>query len=656
MNPPRLLAIHPVLAALLAAMLAFFAPATAMAQDEVVVSVKAQKQAVVPGETLAIAVVFDHEDGWHIHPNKPVVPPEMGDFTPIATTITPQVPDTVELWPVQWPKAKAFPVNFGDEPAMYEVYGGRAIAYLPIRIAESATPGSEITISLRLVYQACDDINCLMPEDTTRPIRLRVISLEEAAALPVVPVDPDFLGFDPAVFATAPGGEAAASVNKPVAFSVFGWNFSIDAAGAGFVLLLTVAALGGFLLNLTPCVLPVIPLKIMGLSQAAGHPARCFLLGAVMSAGVIVFWIAIGGAIAFISGFSAISSLFQTAWFAIAVGAFILVMGIGMLGAFVVQLPRAVYMVNPSHETVPGSFLFGIMTAILSTPCTAPFMGSAAAWAATQNPAITLATFGAIGGGMALPYLVLSAFPKLVGRIPRTGPASELIKQTMGLLLIAVAIFFLGTGLDPLIRQPVDPPFRFFWWVIAAIATVAMLWLVFRAWQITRRPVLRVFWSGFAMVFTAGSIFVAAHVADRGPIAWIGYTPERLADYQARGKVVVLDFTAEWCLNCKALEAGVLHRPEIVRLLSHPDVIPLKVDLTGNNVPGRLKLQELQWVGIPLLAIYGPGVDEPIKYDAYTPEIVREAILRAGGPQLAQRLASMGGVLPTAAPADPPTR
>jgi thiol:disulfide interchange protein DsbD len=202
----------------------------------------------------------------------------------------------------------------------------------------------------------------------------------------------------------------------------------------------------------------VIPLKIMGLSQAAGHPARCFFLGFVMSLGVIAFWMVIGGAIAFVSGFTAINSLFQTPWFSLAVGAFILIMAVGMLGAFAVRLPQFAYMVNPSHETAPGSFAFGIMTAVLSTPCTAPFMGSAAAWAATQNPVVTLATFGAIGAGMALPYLILSAFPSLVSRMPRTGPASELIKQVMGLLMVAVAIFFLGTALTRCCVSRSTPP------------------------------------------------------------------------------------------------------------------------------------------------------------------------------------------------------
>jgi len=111
----------------------------------------------------------------------------------------------------------------------------------------------------------------------------------------------------------------------------------------------------------------------------------------------------------------------------------------------------------------------------------------------------------------------------------------------------------------------------------------------------------------------------------------VGYTPERLAEQLKKQKVVVLDFTAEWCLTCKALESGVLHRDEIVKLLTGPDVIPMRVDLTGNNLLGNQKLKELNWVGIPLLVILGPGINEPILYDAYTVDMIKEAIGRAAG-------------------------
>ena len=153
--------------------------------------------------------------------------------------------------------------------------------------------------------------------------------------------------------------------------------------------------------------------------------------------------------------------------------------------------------------------------------------------------------------------------------------------------MVAVAIFFLGTGLDPLLRLPIDPPIRFYWWLVAAVAVGAMAWLVYRTFQITRRSAPRMIWSIAALAFSFVTIVIARELTDLGPIPWVGYTPERLAEQLKKQKVVVLDFTAEWCLTCKALESGVLHRDEIVKLLTGPDVIPMRVDLTGNNLLGN---------------------------------------------------------------------
>ena len=140
-----------------------------------------------------------------------------------------------------------------------------------------------------------------------------------------------------------------------------------------------------------------------------------------MMAGIIFFWLVLGGLMAFVSGFTATNQLFQYPAFTITVGLIIGLMAIGMCGLFTIRLPGKLYMVNPKHDTVHGSFLFGIMTAVLSTPCTAPFMGAAAAWATTEPPGITMLVFAAIGLGMGAPYLILAAFPRLTDRMPKAG-------------------------------------------------------------------------------------------------------------------------------------------------------------------------------------------------------------------------------------------
>lgn len=605
-------------------------PAPVLAQpdpDSVVrVSLVPDRSAARPGDQLAVAILFEFEDGWHIHTNDPQIPSSWEGFVAKPTSITTEPTPSVITGAIQWPEPVELKLDLGatGTPEPYAVFGGRSVAYLPIQIASDATQ-AQTTISV--TYQACDDTTCMPAATVKLPLTLPLL----AAGEPVpASASPDlFTDFKRAAFATL--GQAPARDTRFRA-NVFGLKLAFDAGTAGgMVLLLLVAVLGGFLLNLTPCVLPVIPLKVMALSHSAGNPARAKLLGLVMSCGVVAFWLGIGWAISAVSSFKAVNQLFQLPWFTIGVGAFIFFMAVGMLGLFQFKLPGFVYLLDPKTESIPGSFLFGIMTAVLSTPCTAPFMGAAVAWATKQPQVATLATFAAIGLGMALPYLVLAFFPKLLSWVPRSGPISELVKQSMGLLMIGVAIFFLGTGIDPLIREPVDDPMRWHWYLIAFVVTLAAAWTVGRTFKYSRSTPAIATTFVLALAATVAVAAFAHRQNDRGPIRWVGFTPERFEKARTEGKVIVLDFTAEWCLNCKALETSVLHLEDVAASLNADHVIPMKVDLTGENPAGQAKLKELNWVGIPLLAVFGPGNPQPVKFDSYTGTMVREAVAQAQG-------------------------
>ena len=616
-----------VVGVLVAAILS--APALAQPR-KVEISAVASRTDVLPGDQVAVAVVFRHEDGWHIHTNSPVIPKSWGDFPAIATTIVVTPSPGITAGAPQWPKPSEIRLDLGatGTPEPYLVFEGEAIAFVPLLIDTGAQPGPRV-VKIAATYQACDDSVCLLRQTDELEVEMNVLAAGSARGPENQPAL--FATLDRGIFARV-GQAAAPGDAKPVTFNVFGWTFDLGGTGLAFLIpMLLLAALGGFVLNFTPCVLPVIPIKIMGLSAVAGNRGRLLVLGASSSLGTISFWIGIGVAMATISSFRAINQLFQCPWFGIGVGAFIAIMGLGMMGLFTVRLPQAVYAVEADKGSVGGSFLFGVMTAVLSTPCTAPFMAAASAWAATQPAGRTLSVFTAIGVGMAVPYFVLAAFPALIERVPRTGPASELVKQTMGALMLAIAVFFAGTGLDPLLREAVDPPIRLHWWITAAIVCVAMGWLAYRTFRITTSAAKRGFFAVASAVLAALMILVAVRVTDRGPISWVAYTPERFEEARAAHKVVVLDFTAEWCLNCKALEAGVLHRPSVVSLLNGPGVVPMRVDLTGENRPGQDLLQKLNWVGIPLLSIWGPGLSEPLNYDTYTPDTVVKAVDRAKG-------------------------
>ncbi|RIL10817.1 hypothetical protein DCC79_06845 [bacterium] len=591
----------------------------------------AERARVAPGDRLAVAVVLDYAESYHSWPNPPIIPPEFGaDFPAIPTTIDiVQVPEGVKVGRVQWPAPVAVTVDYGTGPIELMSYAGRTVAYVPV-VADTDAAEGPATLDLLVGYQACDETTCYPPESLAVQAAFEIAAAGGSSAPPADPAL--FTGFDPAGFDVAQAA-AAGGASGDVAVNVFGRTLRFSPEGGlGLGLLLLTAALGGMLLNFTPCVLPVLPLKAMALGRAAGSRDRLVVLGASMALGVVMFWLVIGGAIAFIAGFNSISSLFQTGWFSLVVGLVVAVMAVGMLGVFEVNAPQWAYAVNPSQDTLQGSFLFGVMTAVLSTPCTAPFMGSAAAWAALQAPPVTLATFAAIGAGMALPYLLLSLFPRGVNAVPRSGAAALVVRQVMGLFMLAVAVFFLGVPLASYLQTPPDPATRAYWYAVVFFVVAACGWMAFRTFQITPAWSKRAAFGGLGLALATASLWAVRDLASQGPIPWVYYTPERFAAAAARGDVVVVDFTAEWCLNCKALEAGVLHQPPVVDLLQQPGVTPMKIDLTGDNPTGRAKLKELDWVGIPLLAVYGPATgydDTALKFDSYTAGTVEDALAAA---------------------------
>jgi len=547
--------------------------------------------------------VLDIRDPYHINAHNAKPP-----FVPTEVEII-SAPNELRSSTPMFPKPHEINFGIGDAKEQISVFSQRVLIFIPMAMNDSSALG-EVPIKLKVSYQACDEKQCFFPTSTEHEVRLQVVDRTAEVKL-----------LNEEAF------RALKDYKDTVNVSFFGWDFAF--AGSNVLLLLAIAALGGLLLNFTPCVLPLIPIKIMGLSRVAGIRSRCLLLGSVMSLGVVAFWIALGIAITTISGFNAANKLFQYPAFTITVGIFICGMAVGMCGFFAVNLPVWVYRVQASQETLAGSFLFGILTAVLSTPCTAPFMGAAAAWATTQKAAIALTTFAAIGAGMALPYLILSAFPVLVHRMPRTGPASELIKQTMGLLLLAAGAYFLGTGLAGFLATPPDPPTQMYWWVVALFIAVAGGWLAWRTIRITSNVRWRALFGGLGVMLFVSALTVGFRFTRSSPIHWIYFTPERLSEAMALKKVVVLEFTAAWCLNCHVLEQAVLHDPRVVEALNSPGVAPIKVDITGRNPAGDRKLLEVGRRTIPYLVVYSIAGREVFSSDAYSVEQLLAAIQKA---------------------------
>ncbi|HLP83804.1 MAG TPA: cytochrome c biogenesis protein CcdA [Phycisphaerales bacterium] len=677
-----------LVAATLSMLLAIVAPA------QVTTSVVADKAEVKAGDRVTLAVVWEFTDGYHIHTNDPK-PPKEWDFTAIPTTITVTPGTSFVVGPVQWPKTKIIQADLSGmgQPKPYEVFGGdRVIAFVPAMVAADAT--GEVKFDLVLRYQACNDEVCLRPAKEPYTITLPVAAASKPAEDAAF-----FSGFDSKTFdgdwtkpgtatvppTPTPAGEttqrtpqANASTTTPPTTpttsspAVPRTFFGIPIPQGGFfgiIVILLLAILGGLILNLTPCVLPVIPLKIITLTQHAGSQGRTVFLGTWMAIGVVAFWVGIGIPVLLFSSFGDPSRIFSIWWVTAGLGVLIALMSLGLMGLFNLNLPQGLYMINPKADTAWGSFLFGVMTAVLGLPCFGFVAGALLGAAATLPKIATLSIFLGLGIGMALPYLVLAFFPKLVHRIPRTGPASELVKQVMGLLMLAAAAYFIGSGLIALVASKPWLGKQLHIWLVAGFGIAASVWLVVRTVKITPSTARRAVFTLVGLFIAGMGVWYASDATTRAKntyIAraaameaagggklltgtWIDYNPGLFEQARKENKIIVMDFTAEWCLICKTYKATILEREPVKGAFNADDVVLFTVDLTAETAPGWKTLNDFGETGIPLLVIYTPGKDTPWKSNTYTSDLVMAEI--AAARNAAATLTQAPATAPKVAPA-----
>ena len=618
-------------AACLALLASVPAAAAQPAEDAVTVDAVPAREVVRPGAQVPVAVVLEHAEGFHTWPHEPELPPEYADVRAIPTDVrATDVTEGVGVGAVQWPEPETVTVRYIGPPVELLSLTDTAIAYLPVTVSPDRKPG-KAELAVEVHYQACDERVCYPPRRVRRTVELDVAPPDTGRRAD--PARPALFGdFEWAAYRDTAGGAGDDRDRARAAeLNAFGLDLSFRPDGpAGLGALLLLAAAGGLLLNLTPCVLPLVPIKVMGLRSAASGRAEVWKHAVLMAAGIVTLWLALGGGVALLSGLETISALFRTSWFGPAAAAVVALAALSTMGLFRVRLPGPLTRLDPSPASPAGALGFGAMTAILATPCTAPFMAGASAWAATQSPGTALAVFGAVGSGMASPYLILAVRPGWIGRLPDSGPWNRALEESMGLLLLAVAVFFVGSsstgGELPLLGVS-------YWWGVGFFVAAALAWAAVRVWRLGSSGAVRWGTSAAALAGVVITGVVVGGMTASGPIDWVRYTPDEFAEARAAGRVVVMDFTAEWCLNCKALEEGVLHREKIVELLDREGIVPMRVDLTDENPPGRARLRELNWVGLPLLAVFGPGTgfESPIKYDSYTVPMVRRAVDEARG-------------------------
>ncbi len=388
------------------------------------------------------------------------------------------------------------------------------------------------------------------------------------------------------------------------------------------------AFVGGMILNLMPCVFPVISLKILGFVKQAGEdPRAVWHHGLVFAAGVLVsFWILSGLLIALRATGAGIGWGFQlqspAALIVLSLVFFTLALNLFGVFEFGLSLTSAGGTVT-RQQGWAGSFFSGFLATIIATPCTAPYMGFALGYALTQPPIISFIVFTALALGMAFPYLLLSRFPSLLKYLPRPGPWMETMKQVMGFFMIATVVWL--------------------FWVLAALVqsitltamAAAFLFAGIGAWVLGKWDVLskpgRVRWRGrivglLFLALAAGTGLGNIHRADAGAEnsgEWEAFSPERLAALKAEGKPVFIDFTAKWCLTCQVNKLTVLRTDDVLDAFRDKGVVLMSADWTDENEVIAAELARHGRQSVPLYVLYDGKSAEPV----ILPEILTKKII-----------------------------
>ena len=394
------------------------------------------------------------------------------------------------------------------------------------------------------------------------------------------------------------------------------------------------ALLGGLILNLMPCVLPVLSLKALSLTNSGESKARARAHALWYTAGVLAAFAALGAlALALRNAGLALGWGFQLQQPLVvaAIALLLFALGLSLSGVWYpnVGVGARGNAWMQKHGAV-GDFATGVLAVVLATPCIGPFMGAALAYAFAGPAAAGMLVFLALGLGLALPFLLIGFVPALARRLPKPGAWMETFKQLMAFPMYLTAAWLVSV----LAAQRGDDAV---WnWMLAAIAIALAAW----AWTRSRMQGAR--WASLlaiaallAMLWPLQRIHTlpptqAGGTTSVGATTAVPYSEARLASLRAQGQVVFVDITADWCITCKANEKAVLARDGFREALESANATYMVGDYTDVDTAITAYLQRYGAVGIPLYVVYPRGGGEgKVLPTVLTPELVRDALAKA---------------------------
>ncbi len=400
---------------------------------------------------------------------------------------------------------------------------------------------------------------------------------------------------------------------------------------AKFARTTALAFLGGLLLNLMPCVFPVLFLKGLALVRSGSeerHKLRVH--GLVYAMGILVsFWALVAALLGLRAAGSSVGwgFQFQSPVFLELMAGLLFLLGLSLAGQFEIGLTLTSAGGSlAAKQGYTGSFFTGVLAVVVATPCTAPFMGAAVGYALGQPAVVTFGVFTALALGLAAPYVALTLQPAWTRLLPRPGVWMEVLKQA-----ISVPIFITVIWLAWVLAQAYGA-------ALLGLLLCSFLLLAIAGWFLGRWPAKR--WATTVAVLIVLAVVAvsvlapgelkAAPQSQAGPQThgnWEPWSTDAVSRFQAQGRPVFVDFTASWCLSCQVNERVALSRPEVQKAFADANVALLRADWTQHDDAITQALTELGRSGVPAYALYTPGQSSPqMLPEVLTPGIVLDAV------------------------------
>ncbi|HUT09714.1 MAG TPA: thioredoxin family protein [Thermoguttaceae bacterium] len=485
-----------------------------------------------------------------------------------------------------YPPAEEKPV-FDSQVPMHE---GSVIFYAPIELADGVNP-QNLKIEGTLHALPCTDNKCEQPLD------IAFTALKGP-------------GMEIPEVATAPSKQIAEPLDLGKLAQTLAFAF-----------------LGGLILNLMPCVLPVISLKILSFLEQAGESrARVLALNVWYCVGLLSVFMVLAALAATLG--LAWGEQFTLPWFKVVMTGLVFVMALSFLGVWEIPIPGFIGRGRAGQlqtkEGAGGAFFKGVFATILATPCSAPFLGPVFGFLLDQPPYMAYLVFTAVGLGMASPYLLIGAFPRLIRFLPKPGAWMATFQQVMAFLLLGTVVY-LFTTLSATYFVP-------------TLTLLIGLW--FACWLIGRTPLTAgpqarsAAWGGGMLVAALVGLFAFTVLLYESKMPWKPFSPAALAQARAEGKTVMVDFSADWCLTCKTNLKFAVDTQAVRDLVEKNQVVPMLGDWTDRSPMIKQAINDLGYNSIPVLAVWPaekPDSKVIVLADLLSQSDVLEA-LKAAGP------------------------